>query len=231
MKIFKIAYNINKDDILASKLTKEIFELIKNNIYKNSHNEIIIDENCLLSLDTLYNQPEPLRFETFNISSHFSFWKNDNSNSEIIMSIVFSKNFSQKNFDKLNYKIYHIIKHELGHYCQFKNKENTETNHQQPAKEMLEYSIKLKNYILHSNETIPFIKGIVFEHKKRHETFIKILDENLNYLLFNNNLELKNDTLKSKDWPKIHNEILSLRNTIINKAKEIYPHLKKEKEI
>jgi hypothetical protein len=77
MKIYKISYNINQNDILASKLSKEIFFVVQGNMRNNAYKEISVDNICKLHINTFNNTQGQLRYGTFDISASFDFAIND----------------------------------------------------------------------------------------------------------------------------------------------------------
>lgn len=242
MKIYKITYNINKDDVLASKLSKEIFDTVSGSMGNNTYKDIVVDDVCKLQLNTFNNiQGQQLRYDTFDIRSNFDFSQSNIYPPEIHVKLYFSSHFSNKNFNSLNNVILDAIKHELGHYYQYKNgKDSFEDISQEKSDgDILVDCINTRNYLLSNNELVPYIKGLVLQYKKSLSqklynkqnqeklTFEAILDESLNGILFGNNDTNKNLAMQSKNWVKASEIISEIQKTIIKKAKQLYPFLNK----
>lgn len=228
MKIYKIAFNVSKDDLLASKLSKEVFNIVKENIGKHIYKEIDIDGKIKLALNVYKNQENyELRYKTFDINGSLDYSNIGQFSTSMQINITFSDDFSESNFNKLNFVLYNSIRHELSHYHQYKNG-NIEENIPEPPTDLLDYCIKLKNYISHRNEIDPYINGIVFEYKKEGGAFNIILDRSLNELIFNDDPLLKSKAQRSKKWTEINSLIIELKNMLINRAKQLYPHLRNQ---
>ena len=85
--------------------------------------------------------------------------------------------------------------------------------------------------MLSDAELIPYIKGLVFlskKEKKRHISFEDILDQNLNGLIFQNNEEFKKQIIRSSEWDEVSKIISKIKETIILRAKQLYPHLREK---
>lgn len=226
MKIYKIAFNINKDDLLASRLSKEIFEIIKNNIGKNIYKEINVDERCVLCLET-FNKRNIIENERFFVRALLDYSAIESYDPSIQVNIYFSNEFSQNDFNVFYGKLVESIGHEIGHYYQYRNNRNSMSNSEQEKDEdFLNGCKKLKEFLLSEMEIIPYIKGIMTKSKKTKTMFETLLNENLNYLLFENNNDFKEQIINSKDWLEIDKIISEIKNTIIDKAKSLYPHLR-----
>lgn len=232
MKIYKIAFNISKDDLLASKLSREVFNIIKGNVNKHIYKEISIDEKykCKLCVTTLINQ-DNLAYENFDISAYFNFHRNDLFDPVIAITISFSKDFSESHFNKLYFVILNAIKHELKHYYQYKNKidsyENaSEIDYQNNTSEILNDFLNVKKDTISEYEIEPFVTGLIIKSKKQRIPFETILEEDLNRIFFRNNPENKKFMMSLPEWNDINNIFLEIKNTTINKAKQLYPYLR-----
>ena len=49
--LYKFSYNVSKDDILASRISKDIISVIKENLGKNFHKDMRIDSNSICETD------------------------------------------------------------------------------------------------------------------------------------------------------------------------------------
>jgi hypothetical protein len=111
MKIYKIAFNISKDDLLASKLSREVFNIIKENVGKHIYKEIDLDDKIKLSLNVYKNlENYKLRYGTFDVHGALNYSKNNLYPACIEISITFSNSFSSIFFDKLNFSTLSIKK-------------------------------------------------------------------------------------------------------------------------
>ena len=88
--------------------------------------------------------------------------------------------------------------------------------------------IKLSEFLLSKMEIVPYIKGIMTKSKKTKAPFIALLNENIDYLLFENNNDFKYQVTNSNNFIKINEIILKIKNTIIDKAISLYPHLRRK---
>jgi transposase len=225
--LYKLAYNVSKDDILASKISKDIFSVIKENIGKSFYKDMRVDSNCGLNLYTSYENYKALRYDTFDVRAFFSFSKEGYFEPSIRVDFVFSNQFSKKYFDKLYYVIFDALKHELGHYYQYRQKEKSLYNGNEDQKlsiDQLSLFINERNTLLSERELIPYIKGLVFTSKKQNKPFTTVVDESLNSLFFGN-IELKNKILTSPLGSKVSEIILEIKNVVVSKAKQLYPYL------
>jgi len=103
-----------------------------------------------------------------------------------------------------------------------------EDNQQEEATGMLDFCLKKKESLLSEGEIVPYVKGIVFASKKSKKPFEQLLDENLNGLFFYNNSNFKNRMMKSPDWATISQIISDIKVTVINRAKQLYPYLRRQ---
>lgn len=234
MKIYKIAFNVSKDDLLASKLSREVFETVKNNIGKNIYKEINVDETCKLQLNT-QNNKTGLTYAAFDISANSNFSNINFYAPTIQIDLRFSNIFSELYFDRLYYVIFSTIKHELKHYLQFKNKINhfdedyeSYFDYQNNTMSTLTKYEKLRDLLLSKTEINPFIVGIIFRSKKQGISFYKVLDEDLNRLFFRNNEEVKKYIMSLPEWGEVYNIMIEIRNVSIDKAKQLYPYLRRK---
>jgi len=182
MKIYKIAFNISKDDLLTSKLSREVFDIVKENLNKHIYKEINIDPKykCKLCVTTLINQ-DNLVHENFDISAYFNFHSNDLFDPTISITISFSKDFSESYFNKLYFVILNTIKHELKHYYQYKNKIDTsedtsEIDYSNNASEILNDFLNVKKDTISEHEIEAFVTGLVIKSKKQKIPFETILE-------------------------------------------------------
>ena len=240
MKIYKISYNVSQDDILASALTKEMFQIVSENMGRNAFRDIMVDDTCKIQFNTFNNINGSLRYGTFDIGGNLDSSPNNFYPPEIQIRLSFSNQFSNQNFNQLYNVLLDAVKHELGHYFQYKNdRENMEYSYQEKnGNSIFDVAINTKNFLLSDMELIPYIKGLVFKYKKSISqkqynqpnkpkiTFEQILDDNLNGVLFRNNINNKNLSMQSPKWNEASEIISEIKKVIINKAKELYPFLK-----
>jgi hypothetical protein len=194
---------------------------------KNAYKEIDIDNRCKLNLNT-FNGQMGLDRIGFHIRASLNFSKNDLYTPSIEVSIWLSDKFSQQHFNNLYKFLVGAIGHEIGHYYQYRyERENMEESVQEKPYGMLNRCIKIRGYILSRMDLIPYIKGLVIKHKKQNVSFEKVLDEDLNYLLFYNNSKYKMNVMRSQKWGEISEIISDIKNNVIEKAKQLYPHLRR----
>jgi hypothetical protein len=160
--LYKFAYNVSKDDILARKLSQDIFLIVKDNIGKDIYRDIVVDNKCTLQLYCSFKNYKNfnLRYEAFDIKGFFSASSFDLYDPYIRIEISFSNKFSDKYFESLIYVLYDAIKHELDHYRQYKNKEEYEyvDPNDFNRNNILEFYINRKNYLYLKEKLFPILK-------------------------------------------------------------------------
>jgi len=226
MKIYRLAYNVSKDDLLTSKISKEIFSIVKGQFGKNISKEIEIDKICKIYLNISYVN---LSDSNYNIGGGFYFSKFDLFDPNIVINIDIFNSFSKLNFSEIYGQIFNTIKHEISHYYQYKtNRENMEigSQDQEDGSDFLDSCIKISEYILSDIELEPYVKGLVFQSKKSNYPFATLLNDNLDYLFFKN--KNKNNIINSDFGHKINEMINRIKLTVTNKAKQLYPYLRSE---
>jgi len=67
------------------------------------------------------------------------------------------------------------------------------------------------------------ISGLVFSAQKQRKPFSLVIDERLMELLFSNNNNDKNNILSSLIGEEVKKIMDEIKNTIILKAKQVYP--------
>lgn len=227
---WKFSYNVSRNDRLASKLSQEIFFVVKENMFKNTFKEIGVDEICNLKLYFSFKDYKDLRYETFDIEGYTSWSDEGYFDPYIRIDLEFANEFSSLYFDKLNYVLYDAVKHELDHYRQYKQGEKHERidrlqfNPQKP----IDSFIDTKAHLLSEGELIPYIRGLVFTSKKQKLSFEIILDESIDGIFFGNNAGLKNKILSSLGGQEISNIMADIKLAVIDRAKKLYPYLRKE---
>ena len=224
MKIYRLSYSISQDDVLAARLSKEIFAVIKENMGKDVFKEIKIDRECDFFLYT-HNNRADLIHDTFDIKAIFDYSKNKTFKPSIQMNINFSDKFPESSFDKMYYELFNAVKHELGHYCQYNNDE-LEESVLEKSSDYIESCKNLRDNILSNAELVPYIKGLVFASKKSKKSFAKLLDENLNGLFFYNDDAFRDKKEKSSEWSEINEIMLSIKREVMRVAIGLYSHIK-----
>jgi len=226
---YKVSYNVSRDDVLASELSQNIFSAVKENMFKNTFKEMKVDDKCNLQLYFSFGDYEDLAYETFGISGFTAWSEHGHFEPYIRIEIQFSNEFSNLYFDKLNYVIYDAVKHELDHYRQYKQKEKHERRDmsQFTSENQIDYFVNTKDHLLSEGEIVPYVRGLVFTSKKQKVPFDTVLDKSLDAIFFWNNAELKNKVLSSLYGQEINQMLSEIKLGAINKAKELYPYLRK----
>jgi hypothetical protein len=225
MKIYRISYNTSKDDLLTAKISREIFQVVKNNMGRDYGEKINIDDKCKLYL-TIQNNKNDIGMRPFYISAVFECNKYDFRYPHIVVNIDLSEKFSNLYLDKIYGYIVNAVGHEIGHYHQYKNEREIleSTTDKWHSKDPIELSKQLGNRLLSNKEIIPFIKGIMIKSKKIKISFVDLLNENLNYLIPINDLKLDSSGIS-----EINKIINNIRNVVIERARQLYPHLRNKK--
>jgi len=232
---YKFAGFRNPNDLLAMKISRDIFTVVKDNIGKDTDRVFKVDKNCSLFVRILYLgendiygeiNSSNLKYNTFTIKADTNTSKNSLYNPFVRIGIFLNHQFSESDFESINYAIFDAIRHELEHYQQYKNKFNDEYFSPVIYKDFIPMCNEYREYLLSTSEIEPYLKGLVFAAKKQKIPFDTILDQSLNGIFFNNNNALRDKILASNMGQEVEKIITDIRSKIIQRAKEIYPKLR-----
>lgn len=246
--LYKFAYNINRDDVLTSRIVRDIFFIVKENMGINIFRQITvhkedaatsksilsINKNCELYLYTHNGSFENLRYEAFDIRAITNISKGGQLFDPFMrVDLYFSYQFLEKYFDKLYYVLYEAVKHEMDHYRQYINRsvfwDDDLESQQLPIDDPLSQFINLRDSLLSERELNPYVKGLVFTSKKQNISFGIILNKNMDGLFFGNNTITKEKVLRSSIGERVNKILLEVRDKVASRAKELYPYLRREK--
>lgn len=223
--LYKFAFR-NKNDLLALKISRDVFLVAIKNIGSEISTTINIEKKCNLFLHTNISSVDRLRYGNFDISANTNISKSGIFSPFINLELYFNKKFFKNDFEKLNYVLYDAIRHEIEHYRQSDDLNGDEFVR---TDNILDNFKNFKNYILSTQEMDAYVRGLVFSAKKQKIPFDIILDNSLRELFFLNDLEVEKEILNSIIGRDVDSIVSEIRIRIIDKAKEIFKNLRLSK--
>jgi len=214
----------NEFDILSNEISKEIFNLFKSNLNRNTDTSLKIKDYNII-LKTYLDNSNKLKFGVYNIVASFNYPSILNKTENISVIIKYNSYFSSKHFQQFYYNVYEVVRHELEHYHKY-NKgfwPEDDYNNNFEDKNIEEKSNQVRNYILSSTEIDSYIRSIVYLAKKRQVEYNIVMDDILNRILFNNDKNIKD---KYRDNKVINKNIQEIKNTLQYNIEKIYPNLR-----
>jgi hypothetical protein len=226
-EIYREAFR-NTYDLLANDITRQIFEFIKAS-KDNTHNEIEFDKlnpPCIVDIKIKYTNDEDvkLNYIDFGITSRYHYPEVNDGIGEIQINIFLSSNFSQKNFTKIYYVVYEVVRHEMEHYYKSKNKQypNDDYSTMFDESDPLIFSEQVKNYILNPIEIDSYARSIVYVAKKQKKSFFSVLENVILRIFFKNDENIKEEWCKN---PSILKNVDDTRDVLTKRIEEIYPRI------
>jgi len=207
----------NKYDMMSNDIVSVIFDKIKT----NPSNQIFSYDNIQVEINKEFINST---FENFHIEA-FS------ENNVIHLIISLNNDFSEKDYQRLNFVLYEVIRHELEHVDKFTqgkfpNEEYVKLYNSlienQNAKERAQ---KVSQYILSDVEVDSYVKSIMYVAKKQNKSVLEVIEQVIKRAFFNNNSKLMERELKDDE---IFGIIESTRKILRGKLKEYYPNFKEK---
>jgi len=225
MKIYKANIKINdclkvfafrnKYSLRANDLVRKIFDRIKNDRMGEFGEEDIWVE--------IRRQKIPhSTFENFYVDANT---KND----KIYLVIFLDHGFSEKDYQKLNFVLYEIIRHELEHVGKFSMDKKPDGKYVQ-----LYYDLRNNNdihdhvrmisqYILSDTEIDSYAKSIMYVAKKQNKSVLEIVDQVIKRAFFGNDSKIMVEVMQNKEMKNI---VEYTKNKLKEKIKEYFPTFK-----
>ena len=210
----------NKYDIQSNDIVNKIFDRIKNN--KMDEFE---ENNIYVKVDYQdYQKISHLTFENFYIDAF-------TDDSGIHINILLSQNFSNKDYQKLNFNLYEAIRHELEHLDNFIAGKTPDEKYIQLYRDLRnKHDIKehvemVAQYILSDVEIDSYIKSIMYIAKKQNTPVLEVIEQVIKRAFFGNDSEHMKEAFKD---PEIKGIIERTRELLRNKLKEYYPKFKEK---
>jgi len=225
--LFKTAFNRTKSQNLTMSLSRQIFNVIKNNFKKDTGTTLKVDNRCNLFLRIEYVGNRDLYGKNFfvNAFGNYSKGKLIQTLPAIHFDVSFNNKFSALDFPKLHYKLYDAVRHELWHYWQYLDPNYVLTDNEAPiynGDTISDYT-ELRNHIVSEQEIVSYISGLVFSAQKQRKPFSVVLNESLDDLFFENNISTKQKVLSSAIGREAETIISNIKNTVISRAQQLYP--------
>ena len=227
-RLLKLAFSRTKSQRLTMSLSRQIFEFIKAHVQKDGGCELKVDDNCSLYLQVNHSEDAPFLKQNFYIDAGGTYIKKDSFLSLVPPSMQFiislNKDFSELDFPKLYYDLYISIRHELGHYWKYLDPNyNLEENELTGGRELILRYRNWKDYILVDQELDAYVRGLIFSAQKQRKPFSVLLNENLTYLLFENDESVKQNVLSSTIGPEVSVILEEIKSKATEKVKQLYP--------
>lgn len=211
----------SKYDLLANNATRDIFNIIKKEYLNNKNLEksfeykdanYIID--LVLSHDNLLDKKFDMR------ANFYPPEENTKLPPYIEIKIILDINFSEKDFERLNYVIYEFIRHEYDHYYKCDNDiypdkeyyDNLEKLQDMNLSDVQRAQLVQKN-VLNPYELDAYAQSIIQLSKKKKIRYQYILRETMDIMFFGFSQE-------RRDIGHKNIEIMSIYNDIMSKLKE-----------
>lgn len=214
----------NQYDIIASEISKEIFQSVVSNnasfskLYPKHKMgiEVVIERANTDYIEKVKN----IHYVNFDIKAHNqgAFIENQFDSCLIDVKIILGRKFSDQDYQSLNYRLYEVIRHEIEHKKTFSDLGQPKQNYInlfdklfQPKgnRPLLSHCQLMSQYILHPQELPSYAKSIYFYAKRSRKSFQNIISDVLNRSFFNDRQDAIKEGMSNP-------EILSL----LNKTKE-----------
>jgi hypothetical protein len=201
----------NKYDAMANLIAREIFERVKHN-----NTGEFLEKNILINI-TKGKLIDPT-FENFHVSA---FARND----KVHLNISLDDDFSSKDYQRFNFVIYDVLRHELEHLNKYvmgkyPDEEYVKLYYDLKSKHTLKEHIEMvSRYILSDTEIDSYVKSIMYVAKKQNKSALEVIEQVIKRAFFGNNSEVMEEVMRDAELSKIINDVkLKLKN----KLKEYY---------
>lgn len=225
----KIAYR-NKYDKTAGEVSKEIFQAI---VYDGKGYIEIERENLIVKVSIEEDEDRIEETNHFNLQA-IAIPPQGSKEVIVKIDIVTDKDFSLDNYERLNFLIYEVVRHELEHANQFfigrlpdesyKEKYDKTISPLIDNEEGLRCHVNnMATYIL-SNEELPaYARSIVYIAKKQNKDIDEVIRQIFNRAFFNNRIEIGKKVLSDPEMNRIVEDVKTkLKDTITKLYPKIY---------
>jgi len=207
----------NKYDLMANIISRKIFERVKNNNMGEFSDQNVWIE---ISRENIKN----LTFENFHVGA---VTKND----KIYVNIFLNDDFSSKDYQRFNFVIYDVLRHELEHLDKYIMGKRPDEKYVQLYNDLRsfhtdkEHVEMIAQYILSNVELDSYVKSIMYVAKKQNKSALEVIEQVIKRAFFGNDSKVMKELLKN---PKTVLIIDNVRNALKNKLKEYYPVFKEK---
>ena len=183
--------------MLSNEVVSKIFDLLKNKKL-GSYN---ID-NFVVEITRAKIKDIPGTFDNFKIDAKTT------EDFIVYVSILINEDFSELDYQSLNYALYEVIRHELEHINKLTLDKKPDGNYVDIYNQLLfvvdleEHVNLVSQYILSEVEFDSYLRSIIYAAKKQKRSAIEVIEQVLKRAFFNNNTELmtegnKNENIKA----------------------------------
>ena len=219
----KIAYR-NKYDKMAGEASKEIFQAI---IYDGKGYIEIKKENVIIKVSVEEVEDKIEETNHFNIKA-LAIPPESSEETIVKIDIVTDKDFSLDNYERLNFLIYEVVRHELEHANQFTigklPDESYKEKYDKTISPLLDDEEGLRDHInnvatyILSNEELPaYARSIVYIAKKQNKHTDEVIRQIFNRAFFNNRIEIGKKALSDPEMNHIIEDVKTKLKDAINK--------------
>jgi len=207
----------NKYDIQSNDLVRKIFDRIKSDrMGEFGEDEIWVE----ISRQKIHNAT----FENFSVSAN-------TKNGKIYVNIFLDKDFSEKDYQKINFVLYEVIRHELEHFDKYVMGEKPDEEYVQLYNDLRsKHNIKehvelVAKYILSPTEIDSYVKSIIYAAKKQKKPAIEVIEMVIKRAFFGNDSVTMADALRDMEIKVV---VSGVREKLRGKIREYYPTFKEE---
>lgn len=207
----------NKYDVQSNDLVRKIFDRIKNNRTGEFSEDGIWVEISRQKI----RKPT---FENFYVGAI-------TKNGRIYISIFLDKDFSEKDYQRMNFVLYEVIRHELEHFDKFVMGEKPDEEYVQLYNDLRsKHNIKehvelVAKYILSPTEIDSYVKSIIYVAKKQKKLAIEVIEMVIKRAFFGNDSVTMADALRDMEIKVV---VSGVREKLRGKIREYYPSFKEE---
>lgn len=207
----------NKYDIKANDIVRQIFDRVKNNAFGETSIDNVWIE--IAKSDSLKKT-----FDNFHISAK-------TENDKIYVNIFLTSDFSKSDYQKFNYILYEVIRHELEHVDKYETGIRPDEkyvelyNNLMYFNDLVEHAQMVSDYVLSDTEIDSYVKSIMYTAKKQNKSAYEIIDMVIKRAFFNNDSEKMKVGMKNKEIASI---IEKTRKELRDKIREYYPNFKEK---
>lgn len=207
----------NKYDLQSNNIARKIFEMVRNNRFGE-----FSEGNVWIEI-AIHNFQNPT-FENFHVSA-------TTKNSNIYISIFLNNDFSSKDYQRFNFIIYDVLRHELEHFDKYIMGKYPDEEYVQLYNDLRsshtneEHVEMIAQYILSDTEIDSYIKSIMYVAKKQKKSALDVVEQVIKRAFFGNNSELMKEMMENSKIVEIINKV---RKALKDKLMEYYPVFKEK---
>ena len=151
----------------------------------------------------------------------------------IFLTISLNKDFSPKDYERANYAIYEVLRHEFEHINNFILEKKPDDIYKDMYEKLLGYKGVAKNEeellqniklvsecILSETEILSYVKSILYVAKKQKREVRDVIRQIFNRAFYNNKRE---NIIMAQRIPEVQEIINKTEKGLSNKMKQLYP--------